>query len=70
MESGKHGRHGGITVVAFLMILFGLAEAVTSFTHRQSLNGAVQRFGLKNLTERAQGKRFLGKILATVARRW
>jgi hypothetical protein len=33
MEQGKKRRTLGITIVAVLMILFGLAEVVTSFTH-------------------------------------
>ena len=33
MEAGNQGRPRGIIIVAFLMILFGLAEVVTGFTH-------------------------------------
>jgi hypothetical protein len=32
-EAVNHGRPRGITIVAVLMILFGLAEVVTGFTH-------------------------------------
>jgi hypothetical protein len=32
-ETVKHGRPWGIIIVACLMILFGLAEVVTGFTH-------------------------------------
>ena len=32
-EAVNHGRPLGITIVAVLMILFGLAEVVTGFTH-------------------------------------
>ena len=33
MEAVNQGRPRGIIIVAFLMILFGLAEVVTGFTH-------------------------------------
>jgi len=33
MEAVNQGRPQGIVIVAFLMILFGLAEVVTGFTH-------------------------------------
>ena len=33
IEAANQGRPWGIIIVAFLMILFGLAEVVTGFTH-------------------------------------
>jgi hypothetical protein len=48
MNLVKRSRPRGVTVVAFLMILFGLAEVVTGFTHQffgvTTANGATSAY--------------------------
>jgi hypothetical protein len=70
LGSVNQSRPRGITVVAVLMILFGLAEVVTSFTH-DFFGISTSRLTLSTYAGAAIGAfYFVGGVLILTRRKW